>query len=370
MAFDTLPYNSNILMKKTLIIRKFLLIIPLLLMISCLDQPSRPGDPDNLVIYPQPPGITRIQYLTSFSSSSDFEGEQGKINKFLIGEKRPVTIVKPYGVNVSGSKIYICDTGIKGLIILNTDDQSFKVFTPGGRGQLQMPFNCDLDFEGNLYIADGNRRQLVIFDKDLNYLNELSLVDKAKPTDVKVDSTLIYVSASDNHRIEVYNRNDLSLKTIFPKAGINEKEYLYQPLNIELDENYIYVSDIGNCSVKVFDKKFKLVNSFGSPGNGLGQFTRPKGISADKEGNIYVVDAAFENVQIFNSSGDLLLYFGGTYTGPGGMWLPADVTIDYGNLEYFNKYVDPAFKLEYLIYVSNQYGKDKLSIYGFVGLTE
>ena len=117
MAFDTLPYNSNILMKKTLIIRKFLLIIPLLLMISCLDQPSRPGDPDNLVIYPQPPGITRIQYLTSFSSSSDFEGEQGKINKFLIGEKRPVTIVKPYGVNVSGSKIYICDTGIKGLII-------------------------------------------------------------------------------------------------------------------------------------------------------------------------------------------------------------------------------------------------------------
>ena len=357
-------------MKKALFIKKGLLSLILLSMISCLDQPSRPIGPDDIVIYPQPPGKTRIQYLTSISTSSDFEGEQSKLDKFLIGEKTPLSIVKPYGVTVNGSKIYICDTGTRGLVILNMEDQSFNVFRPGGKGQLQMPFNCDLDYEGRLYIADGNRRQVVIFDKELNYLNELSLKDNAKPTDVKVDSTFIYVSASDKHRIEVYNRCDLSLKTIFPKAGSDQKEYLYQPLNIELDKDYVYVSDIGDCSVKVFDKNSKLKNSFGSPGNSLGQFTRPKGISADKDGNIYVVDAAFENVQIFNSTGDLLLYFGGTYTGPGGMWLPADVTIDYNNLEYFSKYVDPAFKLEYLIYVSNQYGPDKLSIYGFVGLTE
>ncbi len=357
-------------MNKYLINRKVLIILPVLLMFSCQNQPSSLTDPDNLVIYPQPPAKTRIQYLTSISTSADFEGEQSTINKFLTGDRAPVPIVKPYGVCINGSRIYICDTGVRGLIILDTSDESFTVFIPGGKGQLQMPFNCDVDFEGNLYIADGNRKQVVIFDKNLNYLNELNLVDNSKPTDVKVDSSHIYVTASDNHRIEVYRREDLSLKTYFPKSDITDEEYLYQPLNIDLRNNYLYVSDIGNCSVKVFDKEFKLRKSFGSPGNGLGQFTRPKGISADNDGNIYVVDAAFENTQIFNSMGDLLLYFGGTYTGPGGMWLPADVSVDYGNLDYFKRFVDPSFKLEYLIYVSNQYGPDKLSVYGFVGLTE
>lgn len=357
-------------MKKPKNILKVLLLSFLLAQTACLQQPSGPADTDNLVIYPSPPAKTRIQYLTSFSNSADFEREQSSLNKFLIGERNPLPIIKPYGVTVHGSKVYICDTGIKGLIILDTEDQTFEVFVPGGKGQLQLPFNCDLDYEGNLYVADGNRKQIVIFNKDLQYINDLTLTNESKPTDVIVDSTHIWVTASDNHSIEVYKREDLAYIRRFPDAQIGDEDYLYQPINIDLSGNKVYISDMGNCSVKVFDTNMKLKHSFGSPGKGLGQFTRPKGICADREGNIYVVDAAFENIQIFNPEGALLLYFGGTYSGPGGMWLPADVTIDYDNLEYFNKYVDAGFKLEYLIYVTNQYGPDKLSIYGFVGLTE
>lgn len=347
-----------------------ILLISLMLNSGCLQQPVNINDPDNLVIYPPPPAKTRIQYLTSFSTSSDFEGNQSGVNKFLFGETAPLPIVKPYGIAVSGSKIYICDTGIKGLIILDTVDKTFKYFTPGGKGQLQLPINCDIDYEGNLYIADGNRQQVVIFDRDLNYLNEFSLKDDFKPTGIKVDSANIWIAASNGHCIQVYDRKDLSFRYSFPDAGINEPDYLYQPINIDLVEDKILVSDVGNCSIKSFDKKGELIDSFGNAGDGLGQFTRPKGIAADKEGNVFVVDAAFENVQIFNSGGELLLYFGGTYTGPGGMWLPAGITVDFGNLEYFEKFVDPTFKLEYLIYVSNQYGPDKISVYGFVGLTE
>ena len=41
-----------------------------------------------------------------------------------------------------------------------------------------------------------------------------------------------------------------------------------------------------------------------------GQFARPKGISTDKEGNIYVIDTAFGNVQIFDAKGQLLMFLG------------------------------------------------------------
>jgi hypothetical protein len=79
-----------------------------------------------------------------------------------------------------------------------------------------------------------------------------------------------------------------------------------------------------------------------------------------------VVDAGFENVQIFDKEGQLLMFFGGPYNGPGDMWLPAKVIIDYNNLEYFQKYVHNNFNLKYLIFVTNQYGPDKVNVYGFV----
>jgi len=71
-------------------------------------------------------------------------------------------------------------------------------------------------------------------------------------------------------------------------------------------------------------------------------------------------------VQIFNARGELLLHFGGAYKGAGAMWLPAAVAISYENLSYFESYVDESYRLEYLIYVTNQYGPAKVNVYGKV----
>lgn len=349
---------------------KYFTVSFILILLSCQPQPSDNNLQDNLVIYPPPPAKTRIQYLTSFSKSTDFAGKQSGINRFLMGEEEIIPIIKPYGVSISNSKIYICDTGAHGLIIMNLENGEFYRFIPSGRGQLQLPLNCDTDQEGKLYIADGNRQQVVIFDKYLKYIGEFSLSENGRPTDIKVVGDRIIVSAANLHSLQVYSKDDYSFISSISGSDISDPSYLYQPLNFEAANNKIYISDLGSCMVKVFTEDGKLVSSFGSPGDGPGQFTRPKGIGCDSTGNIYVVDAAFENTQIFNQSGQLLMHFGGTYTGPGGMYLPADITIDYGNLDYFSKYLDPAFRLEYLIYVTNQYGPDKLSVYGFVGNTE
>jgi hypothetical protein len=108
----------------------------------------------------------------------------------------------------------------------------------------------------------------------------------------------------------------------------------------------------------------EYISAVGSYGAGLAQFVRPKGIALDHEENLYVVDAGFENVQIFNKQGQLLMFFGGPYKGPGDMYLPAKVIIDYHHLRYYEKFVDPAFRLKYLIFVTNQYGPDKITVYG------
>jgi len=45
--------------------------------------------------------------------------------------------------------------------------------------------------------------------------------------------------------------------------------------------------------------------------------------------------------------------------------MPNSIHIDYGNIKYFQQYVDKDFKVEYLVYVGNMLGKHKLNVYGF-----
>ena len=52
-------------------------------------------------------------------------------------------------------------------------------------------------------------------------------------------------------------------------------------------------------------------------GDSPGTFSRPAGIGVDSEGHIYVVDTAFNNFQIFNDEGRLLLWIGKAGRGAG-----------------------------------------------------
>lgn len=68
-------------------------------------------------------------------------------------------------------------------------------------------------------------------------------------------------------------------------------------------------------------------------GSGLGSFSRPRAIATDAEGNIYVTDGAFNNVQIFNPRGELLMPLGrlSPQPGPGRYSLIAGVAVDEAN---------------------------------------
>jgi DNA-binding beta-propeller fold protein YncE len=51
----------------------------------------------------------------------------------------------------------------------------------------------------------------------------------------------------------------------------------------------------------------------------------------DNQGNIYVADRQFENIQVFNSDGHILMALGGEGNQPGHFWLPASIYIDNQN---------------------------------------
>jgi DNA-binding beta-propeller fold protein YncE len=51
----------------------------------------------------------------------------------------------------------------------------------------------------------------------------------------------------------------------------------------------------------------------------------PKGVAADRDGVVYVVDSLFDYVQLFDRQGRFLLTLGRRGTAPGEFWLPSGV---------------------------------------------
>ncbi len=78
-----------------------------------------------------------------------------------------------------------------------------------------------------------------------------------------------------------------------------------------------------------------------------------------------MVDAASEVAKIYDEQARLLLFFGLPGNNPGMMNLPAKIVVDYDNVEHFEQYAVEGAKIEFLVLVSNQYGPNKISVYGF-----
>jgi DNA-binding beta-propeller fold protein YncE len=95
--------------------------------------------------------------------------------------------------------------------------------------------------------------------------------------------------------------------------------------------------------VQVFDVAGRFIKTFGTVGRQGGQFSRPKEIASDTQGNLYIVDTAFGNFQTFDPEGRLLLDVGvrGSTDGPARFMLPSGIAVDIDGRVYM---VDQFFR--------------------------
>lgn len=320
-----------------------------------------------LLFYPSAPDEPRIQYLTSFSSSQDVEGDSGVFAEFILGETPVKSIAKPYGVTLKNGKIYICDTAYNTLEILDLGQKTFEYFNPPQAGQLVDPINMDVSSDGTIYVADARRGQVILFDGSGGYLSNIGDKGELKPTDIAVWRDRVFICDLKSKTVRVYAQKGNQFLYAIPLAvdESDKEKKLFSPTNIDVDSSgNIYVTDTGDFNVKKYTSSGDFLQVFGIQGDVPGTFARPKGVAVDKEGRLYVVDAAFENIQLFSPKGELLMFFPGQQDAAH-LTLPAGIFIDYDNIRYFSKYADESFKIEYLILVASQYGDRKISVFGF-----
>lgn len=327
---------------------------------GCSTQKAAKSGP---VFFPPAPNPPKVQFLMSINDSSDVEEKKSSFSLLLTGtseESKVRPIGKPYGVAAGNGKIYVCDSGMNMIEIIDLKAKTFERLKGDVNiGKLKKPINLTLDSAGNLFVADTNRREILMYDAEGNYLRAYGKELQIKPVDVAVDAEFVYALDLLSNEIKVIDRKSGELVRAFAK------DLLYMPSNMTTDANdFIYVSNVGHGNVTKIDKDGHLLASYGKLGDAFGEFGRPKGVAVDNTGRIYVADAMFYNVQVFSDKGRLLMFFGDPGLLAGSLNLPAGITVTRDNLDFYQKLAAPGFILEQIIIVGNQYGNSKISIYG------
>jgi DNA-binding beta-propeller fold protein YncE len=276
----------------------------------------------SLIIVPLLPGITHAFQVTTVKHLFDLE------HGFL--QPSDVAVGKDH-------LIYVLD-GVNNRVVAFDEQGTFR-FTFGGKGTGDGLFNAPIglttDSGGNVYVADTGNRRIQVFSprgtfKSLVPVRSPEGENPSDPVDCAVDEKRqrLYVADNDNHRIVVYSLTDYKLLESWGSEGEGMQQ-LRNPFLIALaQDTSLLVVDVLNTRVQVWSPQGQAVNSIGDYGVDLGQLYRPKGVCIDQDNVIFVSDSYVGAIQRFNRYGHFKSVMGDE-TGKVKIWkTPVGITID------------------------------------------
>lgn len=243
----------------------------------------------------------------------------------------------PFDVTTCRGHVYVSDTTDRTVVAFDVAHRRVHDIGTRAPGTLLRPLGLSTDRDCNLYVADAERGQVMVFGRDGSFLRAVGekrfqrLTHVAVSTDGKrlfaVDTGLV---AGSGHQVRVFDAVSGDHLLDIGRRGNRPGEFdLPQDAEVGPDD-MLYVVDGANFRVQVFSLDGALVRVFGRVGRKAGQFSRPKGIALDPMGRVYVSDAAFGNFQLFDPQGELLLFVGrrSSRPGPAAYMLPAGIHVD------------------------------------------
>jgi hypothetical protein len=317
---------------------------------------------------PGPPAPPRFQFLTSFSNAEQWKAQkQSSFSEWVVGADRKPDLDtrfhSPYGIAAENGTLYICDVAINCVHVIDMRNNRYSRLEAGG--QIVNPVNLTIDSDGRRYLADSGAGKVLIFNAQDQLIDMLGDAENWAPIDVAILGDELFVADLRDKEVEVWSKAGQFRRKISEEG--DGPDQLDNPTNLAFGpDRRLYVTDTGQQIVKVFDPiSGAFLSTIGQPGASIGTFARPKGIVIDSDGVIYVADAQWDVVQIFNTQGQLLLTFGEPGDQPWSMGIPAGLAIDRTSLDVFSQYIAPNFQPDYLFFVVNQFGKRKVAVYAY-----
>ena len=287
------------------------------------------------LVWPTSPDKARIQYVETISSLEKFQPKKSFLSKlfgFITGGDRPSPwLVQPVGIAVGpDGRIFVADPGANCIHILDLAEGKYDAITETRYGKFLSPVGIAFSDDGSMYVSDSKRGDVILFDHDLNAQGEIrSPLDR--PAGLLVLKNRLYVVDVGNHDVAVFDLSGKFLSS-FGRRGSADGEFIY-PVSLAGHDS-VYVVDALNYRIQKFSPDGIHSITFGTQGTVAGKFASPKGVALDSDSDVYVTDALMDNFQIFDSQGRLLLVVGQHGSQPGEFMSPGGIAIDSGNRIY------------------------------------
>ena len=308
----------------------------------------RPEKQRSLVVWPADADVPRYRYLGELVGEPNFidigSGKRPAVLSALewfagVHEKdNPVVLRRPIHGTVSDKgRIYVADSGRNAVFVFDPtapkDEESDR-----GAGQLLVwQYAAPLTrFAGPVAITMAWGEDIAVSDSTLGFVARLGPTGAPvsrigagqlrRPTGIAFDRArgLLFVADTLAHDVKVYDEAGRLVNT-FGSPGQGRGEF-NAPTHMAFANNRLYVTDTLNSRIQVFDGDGRYLSALGERGLNVGNLVRPKGVAAGDGGVVYVVESYFGHMLAYAEDGQFLLGIngsglkGGTFLLPAGVW--------------------------------------------------
>ncbi len=294
------------------------------------------------LMWPQPPEVPRYLYAGELVGEANFrvigEAPESRLTqawRWLAGitgeSSRPVVLQRPQTGSVDArGRILVADTSRQAVFVFDPVAGALQVWDQAQPGRR---------FVNPVAVAPVPGGGALVTDATLGVVARLSAAGDPighfgagglqRPTGLAIDPRdgRVFVADTQAHDIKVFDGAGRWLAT-WGRRGEAPGEFNY-PTHLAWAAGELYVTDTMNHRVQVLDGQTgQARRRVGERGLAVGNLVRPKGVSVDSQGNVYIVESYYDHLLVFDKLGRFLMGIGGVGQGSGRFYLPSGVWTD------------------------------------------
>ena len=198
---------------------------------------------------------------------------------------------KPVGIAQFPNGDFVISDSATGRIHLFNKKGKW-LLTNSGLAKISVPGDVAVDDLGRIYVIDGKRKQVVVFDRNLKKLTDFGKEQLENPAALDVQGDSVFVLNNGSHQVEVFRWSDGKIGHIGKfsfRAGIGK--------DILVNGKFIYVS--ADREIRLFAKNGKFIKKFCAT---LLVDFHPAGLAIDEEKRVFVSDPMQGKIFVFDEN--------------------------------------------------------------------
>jgi NHL repeat len=214
------------------------------------------------------------------------------------------TFNEPWGLAVTEDTVYVADTWNHRIQAFTPQGAFIRSWGKPGQGSdpnlLYGPRDLVVNPQGFVIVSDTGNKRLVVYSRDGDYVNQIGGEGSAlgqfnEPVGLALTpENELLVADQGNRRVQVLTIGEdgsLTPRTDWPVEAWAHLDLLYKPY-ICVAGSAVFITDTENGSILEYTRKGEYRQTYNLNTTGYLNYGLTYGISADRDGNLWVSDLA------------------------------------------------------------------------------